>query len=260
MAAVRPGRPGQAERLARYRSAARPYPCAVRALARSAADGRSVMRSMGSLARTGSWGRLVSRHAILRGTPARSFTGCASRRTPFRFAGRGRREGLLQPTRRHRRRLRRRPLTYTFAHGRSFGIPGPSRSAVGGGRSHPGRAVVPASPSCRGPKRSILSGTASEDRLAPTARSADITWSRGADEVFGAHGCKASASGSATWSRPSRSGRSCVPPGSAPRQARPRAWKQVLAAPVGGIPAVDFVHADTVPLLRRLHGLIIIEL
>jgi hypothetical protein len=99
---------------------------------------------------------------------------------------------------------------------------GPLRSAVGGGRSYPERAVVPASPrAARGPNRPILSGTASEDRLAPTARSADITWSRGPDEVFGSHGYKASASGSATWSRPSWSGRSCVPPGSAPRPARP---------------------------------------
>jgi hypothetical protein len=34
----------------------------------------------------------------------------------------------------------------------------------------------------RGPNQPILSGTASEDRLAPTARSANITWSRDADE------------------------------------------------------------------------------
>jgi hypothetical protein len=91
--------------------------------------------------------------------------GCAAR--PAEQAGRLARpeggRGLHQSTRRHRRRLRRRPLTFTFARGRSFGIPGRLRSAVGGGRSHPERAVVPASlipngrwfqrpPSCPGPE------------------------------------------------------------------------------------------------------------
>jgi hypothetical protein len=47
----------------------------------------------------------------------------------------------------------------------------------------------------RGPNRSILSRIASEDRLAPTALSANITWSRAADEVFRLAGGKASAYG-----------------------------------------------------------------
>ena len=47
-------------------------------------------------------------------------------------------------------------------------------SRTGGGSSVPQAA--------RGLNQSILSGTASEDRLAPTARSANITWSRDADE------------------------------------------------------------------------------
>jgi hypothetical protein len=42
----------------------------------------------------------------------------------------------------------------------------------------------------RGPNRPILSGIASEDRLAPTARSANITWSRDVDEVFGSPGAR----------------------------------------------------------------------
>jgi hypothetical protein len=50
----------------------------------------------------------------------------------------------------------------------------PFLSRTGGGSSVPQAA--------RGPNRSILSGTASDDSLVPTARSADITWSRGADE------------------------------------------------------------------------------
>ena len=62
-------------------------------------------------------------------------------------------------------------------------------SAVGCGKRVPlflsrtgGDSSVPHA--ARGPNRSILSGIASEDRLAPTARSANITWSRDADEVF----------------------------------------------------------------------------
>jgi len=166
-------------------------------------------------------GQLASRHAILRGTPARSFTRCASWRTSF--VCRARAAGEPAPT---------HPATSPQATSKtsdlylcpwlylrdSLAVTVRSRlrpflSRTGGGSSVPRAA--------RGPNRSILSGTTSGDRLVPTARSADITWSRGADEVFGSHGCKASASSSATWSRPSRSGRSCVPPGSAPRPARP---------------------------------------
>ena len=43
----------------------------------------------------------------------------------------------------------------------------------------------------------------------------------------------------------------------APRRAGPT-WKQFLTAQARGIPAVDFVHVDTV-LLRRLYALIIIQ-
>jgi len=39
----------------------------------------------------------------------------------------------------------------------------------------------------RDPNRSILSGIASEDRLAPTARSTNIAWPHDVDEVFGTH-------------------------------------------------------------------------
>jgi hypothetical protein len=69
---------------------ARPHPCAARAPARSAADGRPVMRSINGLAGP-HWqlGQVASCHAILRGTPARSFTGCASWRTPFACRARG---------------------------------------------------------------------------------------------------------------------------------------------------------------------------
>jgi hypothetical protein len=46
--------------------------------------------------------------------------------------------------------------------------------------------------------------------------------------------------------------------GSAPRPARPGSRSCPPLA--GGILAVDFVHVDTVLLLRRLHALIVIEL
>ena len=110
----------------------------------------------------------------------------------------------------------------------------------------------------RGPNRSILSGTASGDRLVPTARSADITWSRGADEVSARTGAKASASGP----EPGRGLQGTADP--ACRRDRLRTQpgptrEQVLPARAGGILAVDFVHVDTV-LLRRLHALIVIEL
>jgi hypothetical protein len=120
----------------------------------------------------------------------------------------------------------------------------PFLSRTGGGSSVPQAA--------RGPNRSILSGTASDDSLVPTARSADITWSRGADEFSARTGARR-----ARQAGPPRRGlhgpadpacgrdRLRAPPGPT--------WKQVLPARAGGILAVDFVHVDTV-LLRRLHA------
>ena len=60
-------------------------------------------------------------------------------------------------------------------------------------------------------------------------------------------------------SRPPPSGRSCVPPGSAPRPRRAGpTWKQFLAAQTRGKLAVDFIHVDTL-LLQRIYVLIVIE-
>lgn len=105
-----------------------------------------------------------------------------------------------------------------------------------------------------------MSGTASEDRLTPTARSADITWSRDADEVFwlarvqGERVRLGHLVAAFTVQQILRA----AGIGSAPRPARP--GSRSCPPRAGGILAVDFVHVDTVLLLRRLHALIVIEL